>query len=440
MIPTKARETRRMKVLKLSKNLERKYKEVKCRECTVVVTPMDFAKILGKFTKVKIQYESNLSSKSKSKQTNVVSPSSRLKAKENGMVQLHRHAYNAHPAQKLKKRKASDVPKSTSNVLKENNRLKKPIGVAVSDYTARALVKSQVKYYGIVFDKPLEIKPSVIRNKISLQDLVSDINTNILPAEDWCIDYFPKNGEPKDDKIYDRIAAELEDLMYNEKTKINSNVKENKNDEFPSILDILNENTKDSTIKTSDPATSLNLESSDVEAMLLGNTTTEPAAMDVDSSVSSLTGKAAQPAAKPDVTEHTVVASTIEDNPESPSILDEPIQKDTSSTETAKITIEVEKIQPTTSQITDQTDENDNTNNNNSVSRTGVTQIIFKKSVNGTCHKSVTCPKNLKYSISMLGKSVQLLGAPTHISSLADLQVLLQIVEESELNNLYVLH
>ncbi|KOB70909.1 hypothetical protein OBRU01_06585 [Operophtera brumata] len=331
MIPTKARVNRRMKALKLSKNLERKYKEVKCRECTVVVTPMDFAKILGRFTKVKIQYES--SSKSKPKQTNVVSPNSRLKAKENGIV--HRQAYNPHPAQKLlglKKTTAS--PTLTSNVLKENNRLKKPEKLPYSEYNNKPQIKSNIKYYGVVFDKPMTSQKD-IRNKISLQDLVSDINTNILPTEDWCIDYLPINGEPKDDKIYDRIAAELEDLMYNEKAK--SNVKDSK-DEFPSILDILNENTKDSPTKTV-PASSVNLESSDVEAMLLGNTSpsTGPTPMDVDTAVTTTIKEAAQHTTKPGENTKTEEASTIDDNPASPSILDESDQKDASITDLGRL-------------------------------------------------------------------------------------------------------
>lgn len=438
MIPTKARVNRRMKVFKLTKNLERKYKEVNCHECSVVVTPMDFAKILGRFTKVKIQYES--SSKSKPKQTNVISPNSRLKAKENGMVQIH--GYNVLPATKLqgqKKLKSNTATTPTSNVLKENNRLKKEKD-AFLEYNLKPLMKTKVKYYGVVFDKPSVEGQRDTRNKISLQELVSDIDKSILPAEDWCIDYFPKNGEPKDDKIYDRIAAELEDLMYNEKAKNSSNVKDSKNDEFPSILDILNENTKDGTTKASDPASSLNLESSDVEAMLLGNASpaTEPSPMEVDSSSSDSINKAAQATTKPEESK-AEKASTVDDNPESPSILDEPIQKETSSTEKPKISID-DKALPKTSQ-TSKIDENDNTNKKNKNSpRTGVTQIIFKKLVNGTCSKSVTCPKNLKYSISMLGNSVELLGAPKHISSLEDLQILLQIVEESDLDNLYVLH
>lgn len=438
MIPTKARVNRRMKVFKLTKNLERKYKEVNCHECSVVVTPMDFAKILGRFTKVKIQYES--SSKSKPKQTNVISPNSRLKAKENGMVQIH--GYNVLPATKLqgqKKLKSNTATTPTSNVLKENNRLKKEKD-AFLEYNLKPLMKTKVKYYGVVFDKPSVEGQRDTRNKISLQELVSDIDKSILPAEDWCIDYFPKNGEPKDDKIYDRIAAELEDLMYNEKAKNSSNVKDSKNDEFPSILDILNENTKDGTTKASDPASSLNLESSDVEAMLLGNASpaTEPSLMEVDSSSSDSINKAAQATTKPEESK-AEKASTVDDNPESPSILDEPIQKETSSTEKPKISID-DKALPKTSQ-TSKIDENDNTNKKNKNSpRTGVTQIIFKKLVNGTCSKSVTCPKNLKYSISMLGNSVELLGAPKHISSLEDLQILLQIVEESDLDNLYVLH
>lgn len=441
MIPTNVRENRRMKALKLSKNLERKYKEVNCRECTVVVTPMDFAKILGRFTKVKIQYES--SSKSKPKQTNVVSPNSRLKTKENGMV--HRLAYNPQPAQKLMALKKSNAPpKPTGNVLKENNRLKKPEKLTYSEYSNKPQIKTNIKYYGVVFDKPIP-RQKDLRNKISLQDLVCDINTNILPTEDWCIDYFPKNGEPKDDKIYDRIAAELEDLMYNEKTKNSSNVKDSK-DEFPSILDILNENTKDDTTKPV-PASSVNLESSDVEAMLLGNTSpsTGPTPMEVDTAVTSFIKEAAEQTTKPDENTKTEEASTIDDNPESPSILEEPLEKYTASTEVPKVSSDdSQEVQPkpeSTSQ-TSQIDENDNTNanNKNPTSRTGVTQIIFKKLVNGACFKSVTCPKNLKYNVSILGKSVEFLGAPKYITSLEDLQVLLQIVEESELDNVYVLH
>lgn len=460
MIPPKARESRRMKGLKLSKSLEGIYKESKCREFSVVVIPMDFAKILGKFTKVKIKYESSSTSKSK-RNLNQVSPTSRLKSNENGKLPSRRTTYNPHPAQILsgpKKSKAENATPSTKNVLKENNKLKKTIlnfsldtNEEINIYNTNVKLISTKKLYGIVFENP-KIKKKEVKSKISLEDLIPHIKSDMLPSEYWCIDYFPKHGEPKNDKVYDRIAAELEDLMYDEK-KSSGLRKDEKTDEFPSIMDILNDDPKVVSNNKSKEST-VSLESNDVEAMLLGKSDTklpESVAMDVDNTdVSSfLTGVKSLPSVQTTGNKQgdkQPEPATIEESPDSPSILDENSQKETTSsesTEKAKAS-ETQNKTVTNTASTPKIDENYNTNadnrNNLPNSRAGVTQVIFKKNVNGTCLKSVICPKNLKYNICMLGKPVELLGAPKIISSLEDLQVLLQIVDESNLDNLYVLH
>lgn len=432
MIPTKPR---RIKTIKLPKNLERLYKQSKCRDCTVVVTRMDFAKILGKFTKVKIQFETNTP---KTKRTIGSSPASRLKINENGtVVQSHKCAFKPHPAKKLlgigKKTRNNEVPASpprTPNILKENNRIKKMVQKDTNLNVSKSNTK--VKNYKIIFANPTT-KQTEVKTKINLDSLLPSIDNEILPSGEWCIDYFPKKGEPKDDKIYDRIAAELEDLMYNEKTK-NGEDKEGKGDEFPSILDILNDTSKTAPEKPNIQSP-VNLESSDVEAMLLGKSnSSESLSMSVDKkSISRETTH------NPEGNEKTT--SALDDNPKSPSILEEPSQMDIPVLSLADkpLVISPKKQSANSSQLM-QIDENDNTNakNKNNL-KSGVTQVIFKKTINGTSSKTVICPKNLKYSISIQGKSIELLGAPKVISCLEDLQVLLQIVEESELTSVYLL-
>ncbi|XP_075976556.1 uncharacterized protein LOC142976874 [Anticarsia gemmatalis] len=501
MIPNKIRESRRVKALKLPKNLERLYKEGKCRECAVVVTRMDFAKILGKFTKVKIQYESSTTPKTK-QNSGLTSPNSnaRLKSNENGMVLIHRNAYSQHPVKdQISSRKTkNETSRVSTNILKENNRLKKPIlKDKNSNYDDNKKKTNHLKQYGIVFEDPLvnnnNNNNSDINCKIFLSDIISEINESILPSEDWCIDFFPKKGEPKDDKVYDRIAAELEDLMYNEKPEKpeeKSDITETKVDDFPSIMDILNDNSSEN--KTNDQSSTLefksNLESSDVEAMLLGKTNSEdpvpPTPMDVDNpDMGNLIEDVNQFAV---IQNNAIVPEQDKlpppelpeeiDNPHSPSILDEALQKgieehlpcnpvkpdENEETETEPIKDKIEekledesngtdvvpKLEDTETKVI-QPDIDNKINESKEVlikettslaSIDGITHLVFKKTKDGACFKTVTCPKNLRYDIEIDGKSVEFIGAPKFISSLEDLQVLLQIVNESELDSLYVLH
>ncbi|CAH0625414.1 unnamed protein product [Chrysodeixis includens] len=513
MIPTKTRESRRVKALKLPKNLERLYKEGKCRECAVVITRMDFAKILGKFTKVKIQYESSTTAKTK-QGSDSSSPNSnaRLKSNENGMVLIHRNAYSQHPVKELtnSKKVTGTDSRVASNILKENNRLKKPVLKDKNSNYEDKKHKSNtnLKQYGIIFEDPLVSSSNDVICKISLIDLLPQIDESILPSEEWCIDYFPKKDEPKDDQVYDRIAAELEDLMYNEKPIMKledkAEIVENKVDEFPSIMDILNDNSSET--KPNDQTGTLefktNLESSDVEAMLLGKSnpsseTVAPTPMDVDNtSMGNLLEDVNQLSAIQDTITNVDVAALSNceaglpasivpeeaENPHSPSILDETLQKGIEehlpvkhleptvesppeeekesipvipenilSTDTNDINMdakdEVENI--TEEKIMDINVENENSESNDKIkskeknflaSKDGITHVVFKQTKEGTCSKSVTCPKNLKYCIEIDGKSVEFLGAPKFISNLEDLQVLLQIVNESKLDSLYVLH
>ncbi|CAK1582833.1 unnamed protein product [Parnassius mnemosyne] len=513
MISFKGRESKRGRIYKMSRNIERLYREGKCRDCKVLVTRMDFAKILGKFTKVKIQYESNKSPKTKkSVESNASNSNSRLKSNENGMVLVRRNTYKQHPAKVLQTPKALKIPidvqtskssqitkamqtpKTTNNILKENNCLKKDQVIVKEinyDYGKKTL-NSNFKQYGIVFTVPniSNNNNQEIKTKISLIDLLPNLNKSLLPSEEWCIDYFPKNEEPKDDKVYDRIAAELEDLMYNEKPieKSKSDVPESKVEEFPSIMDILNDNTSENTLKENELSSEQfknNLESSDVEAILLGkskseNKDAEPIPMEVDSTdVSKLIedmdqlNNIADSKSKvlneeaPTKSEEANTAEEV-DNPHSPSILDEALQKgieehlpnenlpkdDTpvnnnvaeckgnENNETISDN-NVEQIKKDVNHTEEVSISKNNDQTDKSISIfncVSVTHVIFKKYINGKCYKSVKCPKNLKYSIELEGKSVEFIGAPKYISSLEDLQVLLQIVDESELDSLYVLH
>lgn len=492
MIPTKTRESRRVKALKLPKNLERIYKDAKCRECAVVVTRMDFAKILGKFTKVKIQYESSTTLKTK-QNVDSTSPNSnaRLKSNENGMVLIRSYSERSVKNQQNTKTPRKSV---TQNILKENNKLKKPVlKDKNSNYDSQKQKNvSNLKQYGIVFEDPLanNNNNNEISTKISLTDLLPEINDTILPSEEWCIDYFPKKDEPKDDQVYDRIAAELEDLMYNEKpiAKLDEkpDVIENKVDDFPSIMDILNDNSSES--KSNDQSSTLefksNLESSDVEAMLLGKSNANdeavlPTPMEVDNTTmgnliedhlssiqDTLTNNEETVNSGEDILTTTEIPDDIE-NPHSPSILDEALQKgieehipakqikpspeDKTSDEIKENVnsgIDTE-MKETEIKVMETNVDNENSESNDNIKskdinflamKDGITHVVFKKTKEGTCSKSVTCPKNLKYCIEIEEKSVEFLGAPKFITSLEDLQVLLQIVNESELDSLYVLH
>lgn len=461
--------------LKLSKNLARLYKSANCRKCSVVVTNMDFAKILGKFTKVKIQYESSTTPKSKVQIKSQVPPISnaRLKSNENGMVLIHRTAYNQHPVKvyDTKRQKETKIvnntsPKQPSNILKENNRLKKTpiIKDQNSNYNKNNKLKFYSKQYGIIFESP-KMDNNEIKNKISLSELLPLINKSILPSEEWGIDYFPKEEEPKEDQVYDRIAAELEDLMYNKKIVSDKvEVVDNKVDEFPSILDILNENPSeiknenDKNVSVVSDEFKTNLESN-VEAMLLGETeegkSSDTIPMDVGQSDVNKLVEYVEPISN---AENNVQKST--DTHElcsSPSILDESagclkehspiksnhIEKPEISAKSDSVSQEVvntnlEKMQLTNNNK-DETVKKESSEREDSVN-TQVSHIVFKQMKNGNCCRSVICPKSLKYSIELEGKAVELLGAPKFISSLEDLKVLLQIVNESGLNSFYVLH
>lgn len=470
MIPYRGRDGRRGKTLKLTRNIERLYKESKCRECSVVVTRMDFAKILGKFTKVKIQYESSPTLKTqKTPQSTKTKPqgvNTRLRNNENGMVLFHRSTYNPHPAKSVIN---SSTPKNTTkvaspttrqastNVLKEVNVIKNNLVQGKSSNYKN--IHTNGKQYAIVFNVPTSKQNhnNNLISEISLSDLIPKVSADILPSHEWCIDYFPKNDEPKNDKVYDRIAAELEDLMYNEKSDIKltkTESTENKAEDFPSIMDILNDNnTPESSTVAKDQNSSLelkdNIESNDVEAILLGkaDSSKTETPMDVDSmDVNKLIADVVQfstnsEAVNSQPAEKDLQNSIDIDNPHSPSILDEALQKG------------IEEHLPNPNRVNDKNITNNQNSeeirtkdatqlnfNSSSMKLVDVTHVIFKKVSNGKCEKSVTCPKNLKYSIEIQEKSVEFLGAPKHISSIEDLQVLLQIVDETDLNSLYILY
>ncbi|XP_045774110.1 uncharacterized protein LOC123873339 [Maniola jurtina] len=476
MISYRRRESKRGRSFKMTRNIERLYKENKCRECSVVVTRMDFAKILGKFTKVKIQYESSSSPKIQKTPINkTVKPvtNTRLKSNENGMVQFHRKAYNPHPAKDLiNTRRNANINKvaspltrqASTNILKENNVLENTNSFK-NKSTNYNNINSAGKQYAIIFNDPTSKHNNSVKCELTLLDLLPKINNRILPSEEWCIDYFPKKDEPKNDKVYDRIAAELEDLMYNEKPvdkSHKSESSENKVDEFPSIMDILNDNaTPENNSEPKDQNSSLefkdNLESNDVEAMLLGKTNKNKMVtpMNLDNTeVNKLIADVVQFSTNSELA--TNLQNTAEfDNPHSPSILDETLQKgieehlpnpQLQSKFTSENSDSIEKNNKyvtnnqNSDEITPKNGMQSNANFPSSLKLEDVTHLIFKKVADGKCIKSVMCPRNLKYSIELEDKSVEFLGAPKYISNLDDLQVLLQIVNETDLTSLYVLY
>ncbi|XP_072930492.1 uncharacterized protein [Epargyreus clarus] len=497
MIAYKGREVKRGRKTQMARNIERLYKEAKCRDCSVIVTRMDFAKILGKFTKVKIQYENVTSPKTKKVIAEVVSPvndSSRLKTNENGMVLFRRNAYNKHPinnsqiASKKPRLSETSSPRLTSNVLKENNGLNKSAVLRDrnSNYNTKH-IHSNAKQYAIVFVDPKSNNNKDCNNQILLAELVPKIDQSLLPSEDWSIDYLPK-AELRDDKVYDRIEAELEGLMFSEKPEektVKQKPEETKVDEFPSIMDILNDNYSVTESKQNDQNVILefksNLESTDVEAMLLGKSSgivkiSESTPMEVDSNVMSKLIEDVEKIStvasveKDGDKSEPIVQLSITENPQSPSILDETLQKGVEEYIPAVSVTQTDVLNEDTTRTTEEEGNKDSEKNDtkdipmeikinvgpidtmsevSSDSKTIdmklpnpdiITHILFKKLTDGKCTKIVTCPKNLKYSIEIEGKPVEFLGAPKYISSVEDLKVLLQIVNESGLDSLYVLH
>lgn len=470
MIPTKSR---RLKAMKLPRNIEKLYKEGKCRECTVVVTRMDFARILGKFTKVKIQYETSKKPRGKAGTDILTNSKTKQKTNENGLV--YSKAYNSHSKDRRSKQSKENnvlTSKSVNTVLKENNRLKQPIiKDKNSNYNSNVSINTKFKQYGIMFTNPVINSKNDV-NKLSLVELLPSIDDSILPSEEWCIDYFPKNDEPKDDKVYDRIAAELEDLMNNGKS-VTTN--EDKSDDFPSIMDILNDNTtvtNKSTHQSHSTEYKTNIESNDVESILMGKSgtskTPESTPMEVDNTdVSTLIAdveqfSVIQTVNPTDANVPETCAPAIIENPHSPSILDEALQKGIEEHlppgNNTNINEEETDIKPLVDKVTENilpvnefktTETGGNEENNSHIKNEKInilaskaefiTELVFKKNLNGQCCKSVTCPKNLKYKVELDGKSVEFIGAPKFISNLEELQILLQIVNESDLKSFYVL-
>ncbi|XP_041981134.1 uncharacterized protein LOC121734614 [Aricia agestis] len=452
MIAQRLREGRRSKALKLAKL----YKEGKCRECSVVVTRMDFAKILGKHTKVKIQYESSTPKTQKTTRPATPKSNGRLKNNENGMIQGLRSRSNVTPSKPiqrpriLKSKEASSPKQQKNNILKENNVLKKTTTSTDKKIESKSLNN---KKYGIIFSHPKNNSRNEYKSKSSLKDLLPKVNTSLLPSSEWCIDYYPKLQETKDSKVYDRIAAELEDLMNSEKPQVQNQDKvvssdDSKVDEFPSIMDILNDNTTVSTTEQKDqssidfkgslyPSTTL-----DVEAMLLGKPEdpVKVTPMDIDTSV---------------IDKNLPENSSFDDNPGSPSILN-----DTSTEE--KLLLSKDSNEKSTKNLANIDSQNkppadsDSINNKNksilnsqdavvkssfnlpTSKLDSILYLTFKKIVDGKCLKSVKCPKNLKFNIELDQKSVELIGAPKFISTIDDLQVLLQIVNESDPTSSYI--
>ncbi|CAF4842657.1 unnamed protein product [Pieris macdunnoughi] len=441
MIGYKSRVGRRVKS-KLARNLETLYREGKCRECTVVVTRMDFAKILGKFTKVKIQYESSTPKATKSSKQN---SNIKLKNNENGLVSLNKNPYNS--AKELKNKSSKDrtteVKKHTSNtskslnVLKENNNCKSGVLKKVNFNIKPTL--SENKEYGIIFVNPNVNGANDVKCKITLADLIPHINKSLLPNEDWCIEFFPKSLEPKDDKMYNRIAAELEDLMYN---KINTTT-DNKMDDFPSIMDILNDNTSETNQKDQTQENKSNL-NNDVEAILLGNSESNETLEEKDVINKSKEDIPMTPSTE---VEESILKNNIE-KPHSPSILDEalkegkeqhiPSQPIYDDNNDANKSIEIAVKQDDSEDPVKA--ENLEESKSHSIKYEEVTEVIFKKILDGKCDKSVTCLKNLRYNIQIEETSVEFIGAPKYITSIEDIQVLLEIVNNTTLNSVYVLH
>ncbi|XP_022112364.2 chromosome partition protein Smc-like [Pieris rapae] len=439
MIGYKSRVGRRVKS-KLARNLETLYREGKCRECTVVVTRMDFAKILGKFTKVKIQYESSTPKATKSSKQN---SNIKLKNNENGLVSLNKNPYNS--AKELKNKSNKDrtieVKRHTSNtskslnVLKENNNCKSSVLKKVNFNIQSTL--SEHKEYGIIFVNPNVNGANDVKCKITLADLIPHINKSLLPNEDWCIEFFPKSLEPKDDKMYNRIAAELEDLMYN---KINTTT-DNKMDDFPSIMDILNDNTSETDQakdQTQENKSNLN---NDVEAILLGNGESNETIK--EEKVVTNKFKEDIPMTPSTEVEESILKNNIE-KPHSPSILDEALKEGKEQHIPSQPIYEDNNVANKPIEIAVKQDNSEDLVKDETklhpIKYEEVTEVIFKKILDGKCDKSVTCLKNLRYNIQIEETSVEFIGAPKYITSIEDIQVLLEIVNNTTLNSVYVLH
>ncbi|CAH2258965.1 jg12592 [Pararge aegeria aegeria] len=370
------------------------------------------------------------------------------------MVMFHRNAYNPHPAKVLAntRKHTNNKVASPHTILKEINIFKNAIPVKNRNNNYSNIHNG--KQYAIIFNDPTnKDSNNNINIELTLSDLLPKVNKDILPSEEWCIDYFPKKDEPKNDKVYDRIAAELEDLMYNEKPEvklIKAESTENKVDEFPSIMDILNDNvTPESNSEHKNQNNNMELkdalESNDVEAMLLGKTVKSKVEtpMDVENTdVNKLIADVVQFSTSSESTIKELPVAPEVENPHSPSILDETLQKGIEEQlPNPHLQINKNIINSQNSDVyASKNGKQSDSNIFSSLKLEDVTHVIFKKVVSGNCIKSVTCPRNFKYSIELEEKSVEFLGAPKYITSLEDLQVLLQIVNETDLRSLYVVY
>lgn len=415
--------------LKLSKNLGRLYRESKCRDCVVKITPMDFAKILGKFTKVKIQYETCGTRKDNTSDNE--NNNATLNNIENGMVLIHKHTYSSEKLSPHKDVTSADNASTQhirNNILKENNIEKKTL-LKNNFNNSKQMKQNSVKLmkqYGVTFIYPSIIKTE-LHNKVSLSELLPFIDNKVLPSEEWNIDFFPKSDISSEDKVYDRIAAELEDLMNNgriiTRTSKKDESSETKSEEFPSIMDILN----DTSNKTS--------ESTDVEAILLGSAVvkesiTEPMEVDV-SSKNKINIGLTENIGNPSSVDEELQKGVMIHIPERPEVV-----RSTSSVdeEPESFKADGQSYESTTKRTEDL--HSWKNISDNKVRNT--THVVFKQMENGKCNRLVMCPKSLIYNIELEGKTVELRGAPKYISSLEDLKVLLEIVNETELNSFYV--
>lgn len=332
---------------------------------------------------------------------------SRLGKQENGMVLIPRTFYNKHPAMMV-------VPQRRQSA-RSNEGIKK---TSTKRVDANNGFESDHFEYRLVLCPP-ESEPSPVPpSDFSLEVLSNEIDDGRLPSQMWEVERIPPPSDavPKPDG-YDSIAAELEALMGEQKKVENDDAPdkpeseeiketpmelctpveptqkpeaEKEHDEYPSIMEILNEMptpAKENNVEVAEEMTKMETdEEKNVE---------EPKQNDVDA------------------------------QGDKPKIETQTDADDTKTVETDNVKSEslVETVKKT---------------NNNEYA---LNSIIFRRYTpdKQTYDRLVTFQQNMEYFISVDDKKIELLGAPEFIANVEDLQILLQIVDSIDLNSFNVL-
>ncbi|XP_077292902.1 uncharacterized protein LOC143915955 [Arctopsyche grandis] len=418
----------------------------------------------------------------------------RLVKQENGMVLLPRTFYNKHPAKAVAQRRTSarlfdTPPKKKSPPKKKQSR----------DVEPRDAVY-ECEYRLVFCDphrEPVEAPPA--NTDFTLKNLSELIDTERLPSSMWEVERIPPliNFQGKTDSSYDAIAAELEELMGESKKPEEEKMEvepappelevvadkpaadapqdppaepapksetEKVQDDYPSIMDILNEIPKEPSaepvqIKSNDAdgepekAAEPQIEQPDdrpAETDVADEPTEEARTDSAEKSddvvenkleidVAPVTDSTSEqiPNENDGETDEREAVEAEEDAPEAEN-LDTPMEVESS--------VEIDSVAEETlpaleSEVTIEVDVPTKTELENNNDDYLLKSVIFRRLTEDkqTYDRLVTFQENMEYFIAINDRKVELLGAPEFITSIDDLQILLQIVDDVTLNSFNVI-